>query len=138
MPTILIQNELEEVRSQFHNWRKNHPHQHSPKRLWQRALALLAVHDLKDVAKATGYPPSYLRRKMKGESFRPPVRVEPQFVEVQMQPQKPLPDFSSEREIKLHLKQPKGTTAELSFRGAPTEVFSLLTDLFKEDGACCR
>lgn len=132
MPSFAISNELEELSRLFRYWSKNNTHKHYPQSLWQRAIELLVKYDLKDVAKSTGYPPSYLRRKMKRHSSSLQTLSEPQFVEVQVQQtEKSDSSISSDREIRVMLKQSEGKTAELSFQGKVSEAFPLLFELFR-------
>ena len=138
MPVNPIRNELEEISIQFESWRKEHPHRHYPKRLWKHALILLETRDIKEVAKATGYPPSYLLRKAKSQPSPLPVLSELQFVEIQPQPQVMIPDLSANSEIRLHLKKSGDAMAELSFQGSVSELFPLLSNLFKEGDLCSK
>lgn len=115
-------NELETLGKAFHEWRRNNPNSRYPKDLWDQALELTTSYGFDAVAKLTGYPPSYLRRK--SERRLSTASYETQFVE--LNPNTPV----IPQEVKLRI-QKSGLMAEMSFQGDIEQIFPLLYSMTK-------
>ncbi len=120
-------NELKNLNQQFYDWKKKYSNKPYPKKFWLQAIDLATAHGVKTVAKSIGFPEPYLQSKIEKQSVSTETKTH--FVELQVQNQSPL--FPSNQEVKLHLKQANGKSAEVSFCGNVSQIFPVLSDFIK-------
>ena len=120
-------NELEDLKDQFHTWKKYNPQRHIPKQLWNHALDLIPKYGLDDIAKSIGYPSTYIRLKQQKRATVTPPEIK--FVEIQ--PSQPVVEI--DQVIRINIQDHQGTVVELSFKGNVDQTFPLILSLFKEE-----